>query len=259
MTTSLSALTSLECLFLSVDLEGRRPPSPPSTRSILPNLTTILFLTFSGYEEEILARIDAPRLNRIQITFTPDGFIFDSPQLFQLIKRTTMLRAPEKGQIIFHSNCIIIRFQSQTSDLKDLSVEVASMRSELRQFSSLVQVCTSSLPPVSTLEDLYILNNSNPRLHLLDDVENMVWLQLLHRFATVKNLYLSKKFVSHIASALEELVGARTTEVLPALENIFLEGLQPSGPLHEGIETFVTARRLTSHPVAVSRWDKDSE
>jgi hypothetical protein len=35
----------------------------------------------------------------------------------------------------------------------------------------------------------------------------------------------------------------------------FLKGFQPSGPLHEGIEKFVAARLLTSHPVAVSGWD----
>jgi len=36
-----------------------------------------------------------------------------------------------------------------------------------------------------------------------------------------------------------------------------LKGFQPSA-LHEGIEKFIAARRLTSHPVAVSRWDNDS-
>jgi hypothetical protein len=60
--------------------------------------------------------------------------------------------------------------------------------------------------------------------------------------------------VPRIAPALQELVGGETTEVLPTLENISLEWFQPSGPLHEGIEKFVAARRLTSHPVAVSRW-----
>jgi len=49
------------------------------------------------------------------------------------------------------------------------------------------------------------------------------------------------------------------TEVLPTLENIFLEGLQPSGPLQEDIEKFVAARQLTSHSVVVSRWDRNPE
>ena len=54
-------------------------------------------------------------------------------------------------------------------------------------------------------------------------------------------------------------VGGRTIEVLLILENIFLEGLQTSGPLQEGIDKFVAARRLTDRPVTVSRWDRDSK
>jgi hypothetical protein len=103
------------------------------------------------------------------------------------------------------------------------------------------------------LEDLYILEHRHPP-YWHDDVENVLWLELLHPFAAVKNLYVMKTFVPRIAPALQELVGERSTEVLPTLENIFLKGFQPSGPLHEGIEKFVSARLLTSHPVAVSGW-----
>ena len=105
----------------------------------------------------------------------------------------------------------------------------------------------------SIFEDLYT------DLRWQEDDENLLllWLEILHPFAALKNLYLCKKIVPRIAPALRELVGARTTEVLPSLENIFLEGFQLSGPLHEGIEEFVAGRRLISHPVAVSRWDRN--
>jgi hypothetical protein len=59
----------------------------------------------------------------------------------------------------------------------------------------------------------------------------MLWLELLHPFVALKNLYVSKKFVPHIAPTLQDLVGGRSTEVLPTLENIFLEGFQPLGPV----------------------------
>ena len=82
-------------------------------------------------------------------------------------------------------------------------------------------------------------------------------LDLLRSFVAVKNLYLSKSIVPHIAHALQELVGGRTAEVLPSLENVFLEGFQPSGPLlfHDGIKKFVATRRLVNRAVTVSRWD----
>ena len=263
MATGLAALISLEyiCLYFGYQRpaqESRRLPQRPQTRSILPSLTKIRFERADEYLEEFLARIDAPRLNGLRITFSTQS-IHDTPQLFQFISRTPTLRAPKKGHIAFSFASIVVKFPLQTTDLGVLSVKIPSMTTSEWRVSRLEQVCTLSLPPVSTLEDLYIVESPFTRRCRLGDVENMLWLRLLHPFSAVKNLYLCKKFVPRIAPALGELVGARTTEVLPALENLFLEGLQTSGPSHVGIEQLVSARRPTGHPVAVSCWDKDSE
>ena len=264
MATSLSALTSLESLRIRFRYPRPRPAleknrhltPPPLKRSILPNLTLIVFKGACEYLEEILARIDAPRLHKMHITFF-NQIIFDTPQLFQFISRRPTLRAPKEGHIAFNSEAIIVRFPSpQTSDYGVLSVEIPCTASEWR-LSSLEQVCTSSLPPLSTLEDFYIFEGRGHPPRWQDDVENTLWLDLLRPFAAAKSLYLCKKFIPRIAPALQELVEGRTVEVLPTLENVFLEGFQPSEALHKGIEKFVDARRLTSRPVAVSRWDKD--
>ena len=256
MATTLPALTSLKFLRLHFRyprprpaLESRRPCPPPLSRSILPGLTVFLFKGVSEYLEEILARIDAPRLEELHITFF-NQIIFDTPQLFLFISRRPTLRALEVGYIEFGSGAIIVKFPSQASDRGVLSVEIACTASEW-QLSSLEQVCTSSLPTISALEDLHIFENREYPPHWQDDVENRLWLDLLRSFVAVKHLYLSEGFVPRIAPALQELVGGRTMEVLPTLENISLEGLPPSRPLHEGIEKFVAARRLTSHPVEV--------
>jgi hypothetical protein len=255
MVTSLSALTSLEFLQLGFQyprrhraLESRRPPLPPLTHSILPSLTGIWFTGASEYLAEILARIDTPRLNKLYITFF-EQIIFDhTPQLvlFQLISQRPTLRAPEKGYISFNLDANIVDFTSQTSDYGILSVEIPCTDSN-RLLPSLGEVCTC-LPRLSMLEDLYIFEDGK----YPPDWQN---LNLLRSFVAVKNLYLSEEIAARIAPALQELVGGRTTEVLPTLENIFLEGFRPSGPLHEGIEKFVAARLLTSQPVAVSRWE----
>ena len=257
MATGLCALTSLENLHLHFvhptsrpAIESRRPPPPPQTRSILPSLTEIRYQGTSEYLEVILARIDTPRLDYLYITFF-NQIMFDTPQLFQFISRRPTLRAPEKGYIVFKRMAVNVRFPS-ISDYGVLEVEIRCTVSEW-QLSSIEQVCTSSLPPASTLKSLYIRSLA---LRWQDSVEDTLWLELLRPFSSVKNLYVCKEFVPRIAPALQELVGGRTTEVLPTLENIFLEGFQPSGPLLEGIEKFVAARRLTSHPVAVSRWER---
>ena len=246
MVTSLSALINLESLRLnfrylqpSPAAIGRRLLPPPLTRSVLPSLTKIRFKGASGYLEEILARIDAPRLNELHITFF-NQIVFDTPQFFQFISRRPALRAAENGYIAFKSNAILVRFSSQTSGYSVLNVEILCAASEW-QLSSLEQVCTSSLPPASTLEDLYIFEDQGYPLRWQDDVETTLWLNLLRSFVAVKILYLSEEFVPRIPPALQELVGGRTTEVLPTLENIFLECVQPSGLLHEGIKKFVAA------------------
>ena len=90
-----------------------------------------------------------------------------------------------------------------------------------------------------------------------DDIENTEWLDLLLPFMAVTDLYLSKEFAPRIGPALQELTGERTTEVLPALQNIFLEGFQQSVPVEEGIAQFISARQPTNHPVSISIWERD--
>ena len=66
---------------------------------------------------------------------------------------------------------------------------------------------------------------------------------------------MCKTFAPHIVPALQELVGVRTTEVLPTLQNLFVEELQPSGSIQEGIQQFIATRQVTGHPIEVSCWD----
>ena len=108
------------------------------------------------------------------------------------------------------------------------------------------------------MKNLYIYEHLHSRPNWKDDVEDTEWLDLLLPFTGVKDLYLSKQFSPRIARALQELTGERTTEVLPALENVLLEGFQPSEPVQEGITQFIFARQLTNHPVAISVWDRFS-
>ena len=123
------------------------------------------------------------------------------------------------------------------------------------QVSSLEQVFTRSSTPLSTSEVLYIHKDPDSQPDWQDNIENALWLGLLHLFPAVKNLYLGVEFAPRIVPVLQELVGGRATEVLPILQNIFLEELQSLGPVQEGIQQFVAARQVTSHPITVSRWD----
>ena len=110
MTTSLSVLTNLESLHLRFRYPPPRPGSsrrlPPLARSILPRLTEIQFKGASEYLEEILARIDAPRLNKLYIAFF-NQIIFHTPQLFQFISRRPTLRASKSCSVTFSSTPLL--------------------------------------------------------------------------------------------------------------------------------------------------------
>jgi hypothetical protein len=114
--------------------------------------------------------------------------------------------------------------------------------------------------PLSTSEDLYIYGNIDLRLDREDNVENILWLELLHPFTGVENLYLSKDIAPHIGPALQELVGGSTTEVLPIVQNIYLEGIRPRRHILESMEKFIASRQLSGHHITASTiplWESD--
>ena len=103
------------------------------------------------------------------------------------------------------------------------------------------------------MEHLYIQIGS-PQVHWQDDIESSQWLELFHPFTVMKHLYLSQELAPRIAPVLQDVVGESVTEVLPALQALFLEEPLPSASAQEGIVQFVAARQLSGYPIAVSCW-----
>ena len=256
MVTTLSTLTSLEKLQLGFQSPRSRPSRasgrpPTQTRLVLTVLTLFSFKGVGEYLDDLVDRIDAPRLSNLYITFF-NQIVFDTPQSIKFISRTPTLKLLKNAEVAFGNFTTFIKLKSQISHL-----EVAIPCKELDwQVSSVEQVFTSCLPSLPLLEDLYISENLYQQPDWQDNIENTLWLELLHPFTAVKNLYLSEDFARRIVPALQELDGGRATEVLPTLKNIFLEGLRPSGSVQEGIGQFVATRQAAADPVVVSRWDR---
>jgi hypothetical protein len=114
------------------------------------------------------------------------------------------------------------------------------------------------LPPLPTVENLRlgVFTEDLSEFDYSEDLENEQWLEVLRQFTAVKNLYLSKESTHSIAVALQEFItfiGSRITEILPNLQNIFVEELEPSEPHYKDIRQFVTARQLSARPIAISQ------
>jgi hypothetical protein len=255
MVDILSTLTKLETFDLNFDhfetpevwTHGASQPPPALTRVVLPALTNFEFYGHSRYLDGIVSRIDAP-LDSIAVAFSNELVISDIPLLRDFIGRTKIPYGPHRLDTSFSSIDIEMSLFQRKGDVDfkvlNLRIPCSCYAIDL-QLSSLSWACSMFLPPLHSLELLGIFNSKNlpsPRWH--HEVDNTQWMELLGPFTSVKDLVLDELVVLSVASFLQGLAREQVTEILPALQNIFLEGIHWSGPVPEGIAKFIIARKL---------------
>ena len=258
--TGLAMLANLKSFIIEFYPAPSRPESeirrlPPPTRIVLPALTRFEFQGISEYLEDFVARIDAPLLDFIGITIFHE-FTFDISQLAQFMRRTTRFQTLIETHVDFYFNvnfnqCVVqIESFPSTQTFDDKSMLTILHRESDGLLLSLAQVFTSFVPSIYEVERLYLYG----RPQWQDDAEGIQWLEFFRPFTAAKNLHISRFFARFFALALQDLVGERAADVLPALESILLED---PDPVEAAIGPFVAARRLSGHPVTVSRWKRD--
>ena len=261
MVICLSSLTRLETFSLAFDSPRSRPDqsgrhSSSFTRVDLPALVKLSFLGVSEYIEDLVARINAPLLFDVWMEFY-NRLLFDVSQLRQFIGRIVSFKVLHHAEVQFTDRDVTLKLYPYESTVGDTSLmlRIFSDQSEW-QLSSLSELCaslSSSFPP-SSLECLILSTDKLPG-HWYDDMDSVQWLELFQPFATVKDLYIDEELAPRVVRALRELASERATEVLPAIESIFVEGHQQFGAIQETIKSFIAARQLLGHPVAIHLWE----
>ena len=255
MVSSLSRLTRLRRLVLKFQsprsraLRGRRVP-PSLTPIFLPSLFILHFKGDSEYLEDMLARMNTPLHVQFTITFF-NQLVFDTPLLRNVISRAETFFTPHRAEISFSSDIVLVTLKENGRIEAEVLVLKILCRPSDWQLSSLAQVIGSSIPPLPTLERLELREGHYRPQHWQDDIENTQWLEILRPFTSVKDLILSGQLVRLVAPVLGDLIGESVAEELPALQNIFVEGVLPSGSLRKEIGQFITARQISGLPVAV--------
>jgi F-box-like len=256
----LAVLTNLIYLAIEFTIPQSRPDleyrhSPPPTRTVLPALIHFELRGVSEYVEGLVARIDTPFLDALCITFFHQ-LTFDIPQLAQFMRRTTRFQALIEAHVDFDYGGIHVESLPQIYLFNEMSGFSISCNDFDWQLSSVANALTSFFPSIYIVERLYISGCGHVLSQWQDDIDNsMQLLEIFRPFSSVKHLYVNKDLAQRIAPALRELVGERVTDVLPALESLFLEELQALGPIWDAIEQFVAARQLLGHPIAISDWN----
>jgi hypothetical protein len=245
MVTGLAALIRLESLWIWFKPQTSRLDPPPSIRVLLPTLVTFNFHGFSDYLDLLLARIDTPRLHCFKITYF-NQLDFHVPQLSQFIGRAENfeLSRLKHARIRFNVNSAYVKLDCDQGEhrISRLTIRIVCKGLDW-QVSHLARILGQSRALVSNVGHLSI-DEDDLQLGWQNDMDDADWLELLRPFTAVKMLHGSEQLAGHIALALDDVSGEMVTEVLPALDSLWLDDQQV-----RFVEQFLAVRRISGHPV----------
>ena len=250
MVASLAALTRLDFLYIEFQSSTSRPDqsvsirtrAAPPTRVVLPALTDLRLRGASEYLEDLVARIDTPRLANIQITYF-NQLVFQVPQLFRFIGRTQIIKQAMGSRVSSTSSKIRLNLFSGPAEHHRTSLELQISCQGLDwQVSHLADVLSQSSAVLPNVHNLYIYEEFLPPRWEgeMDDIE---WLALFRQFTALETLHISNQHTKHVAHTLNNVAVEMVSEILPALRLLFLED-EPAGR----VEKFITARQLAGLP-----------
>ena len=259
MVTCLSAMPGLSLLRFQFDSpqsfpNGESRRHPPLARSTLPALHQLIFGGVNEYFEDLVARIDAPVIRELEISFF-HRHLYEFSQLSQFIGRVEVFKSPASAYMRLSYNTAEVLVSPRTGTDESASLMLGILCSKLHlQLRYFAQVCSSSLLSFSDVEFLAISSQRLQQSQWGSTAEDFLWLDLLHLFSAVKVLNIDKNSLTPIASTLKEVVKEKMTEIFPAIRELSIGEHLPSMPFLRAIEKFATARGLFTRLDGPCRW-----
>ena len=247
LANALSWMTQLRSLSLhfpsTIDDTGVSTPS--WTRAVLPALTSFNFRGITKYLEDLVARIDTPRLRSIEVTLLNES-IFYLPKLSEFIYRIELHKSYRRADILLSERDMSISL-TQTGTPTCIKLQVFNGLSE--QLFSMARICNDFSSVLLNVEDLRI---SATRRSSWGDV--MGFLALMNSFTGVKWFQVPENLSKDVMTALQ--LPDRRKNMLPALQTLFISKSESqTGPrparLSEVVASFMTSRSLSGHPIRV--------
>ncbi|KAH9167654.1 hypothetical protein EDB89DRAFT_2232205 [Lactarius sanguifluus] len=247
MVTALGALPRLKYLTFGFEYGMSYPDPirlPPITRTVLPALTIFYFDGLFDYFEDFVAQIDAPQLSCLRIEYLDQEVTnFPIPQLCKFVGRSEKLQF-RFAELLIQPDTVAIELVQQGRSTFRLLIQEDGIGQVVHQISAML----------SNVDRLFVKSESMEGDERLG--YDIPWLELFRPFTALKVLSVDEELsflvLFHISLAPEYVTGDRATEVLPALELLFLEN-QPV----ESMEEFVTARQDVGRPVTIINGEEE--
>jgi hypothetical protein len=215
----------------------------------LPNLRHFWFYGVAAYLEEVLYRISAPRLEKLEIVFF-NQLTFSIPHLLHFVGTTENLRFKTANFKFSDEDVDVKVYPHEEADTYALRIIVNCCHLDW-QVSSVAQIFNALSPVLSAVEQHtfeHKVHGRSSEEH--NEVNPTEWRKLLSSFRNVKTLRVATGLVKELSRCLQLDNGELPLGLLPELQELTYSG---SGNTGDSFSLFVDARQKAGRPITLVR------
>ena len=214
----------------------------------LPNLKHLTYQGVSAYLECLVAQIETPLLERLEITLFNQA-AFELPHLSHFTNVIEGLNFPV-AKISFGHNMVSVTTGHRNTQHYDGRFSLHVLCSQMDwQVECVTQISNTLIHMLLGVEELGIIlhEETMPTEWQIDEIEGTTWHELLRKFNGVKELHICAALSQELSRALQVNDIGSNPAFLPRLRKI-VSGSE--GSVAESLfSSFVHARRIASNPV----------
>jgi hypothetical protein len=230
------------------DVERQLTHTQITTHITLPKLRLFRFRGVSAYLEAVACRITTPRLENLQIHLFKQ-LTFSVPRLPQFMNAAENLRF-DSAVIMFKDKeiYVLMSFRGAKAYVFDVRVDCWHLDWQVSSAAQISNALSQVFSPVEHLALEHKVHNQSSEEH--NDVDRIVWRNLLRSFINVKTLGVEGGLVEELSDCLRLEDGVLPLELLPELQELTYSGSRDIG---DAFTSFIDARQNAGRPVALIR------
>ena len=229
------------------DVESRLLHAPIETPVTLPNLRQCFFQCGSAYSEGVLARIDTPLLEVLEIRFY-NQLTFTVTHLSRFIGRTESLSFDAATLHFYRETVVLTMDGDEQNKTKKFRVTIVCRHVDW-QVSAAAQIFGALMPALSVVERLSLSHGDHDvPSDEHNEVDRTLWHGVLRPFSSIKVLQMNNRLIRDLSSSLGPEDGEPPLELLPQLKELVYFDRSAG----DAFKSFIESRQMADRPVALS-------